>query len=242
MMRLNNFNLIILVLVIISVGFGLGEYILGPQDLLYVSVYPTYVSMPQLTATGTSLTQMSTTGVVQQQTTIGGNVRVDADGDINLYLAGRIHVTGMTPSMLEKELEKRYADYLIDPDVVITVEKPMNARYIICGEVRVPGVYVVDRDISILEAIVSAGGFLRTGIRYDVKVIRGGLENPELISCNLDEVMKEGNMRDNIKIQPGDIIFVPKTLLTRLNEVIEDLRPALSTIITGGNIYDMFKE
>jgi protein involved in polysaccharide export with SLBB domain len=241
MVNVDNFKLVIILLVIISIGSGFGEYILGPQDLLIVSVYPTYVSMPQLTATGTSLTQMSTTGI-QQTYTIGGNVRVDADGDINLYLAGRIHVTGMTPSMLETELEKRYSDYIINPDVVVTVEKPMNARYIICGEVRAPGVFVVDRDISILEAIVSAGGFLSTGLRYDVKVIRGGLENPELISCNLDEVMKEGNLKDNIKIQPGDIIFVPKTLLTRLNQVIEDLRPALSTIITGGNIYDMFKE
>ncbi|MGQ9705511.1 MAG: polysaccharide biosynthesis/export family protein [bacterium] len=241
MVRKDNILQIVFLLVIVFTSYSISEYILGPQDLLYISVYPVFVPLPQLMSTGTSLTQV-TTGVAQQQYTIGGNVRVDADGDINLYLAGRIHVTGMTPSMLEIELERRYADYLIEPDVVVTVEKPMNARYIICGEVRVPGVYVVDRDISILEAIVSAGGFLRTGLRYDVKVIRGGLEKPELISCNLDEVMKEGNVKDNIKIQPGDIIFVPKTLLTRLNEVIEDLRPALSAIITGGNIYDMFKE
>lgn len=212
-------------------GQGLSEYILGPQDVLYISVLPVFEP----------ILPMGSHEGVETEYPVGGRVIIDSDGTINLHLVGRIKVTGMTTSMLEEELQSRLSEYIIEPEVIVSVEKVANARYIICGEVRQPGVYVLNRDISILEAIVSSGGFLRTALKYDVKVIRGGLKNPELVSCNLDEVMTEGNLQDNIMIQPGDIIFVPKTMLTRLNEVLQNVTPAMSMIIRSGNVYDTFQ-
>lgn len=203
---------------------AIAEFLLGANDVIVIDVMPNYYY-------GTSDTLL-----------YGGEQMVDPDGNIHLKLVGDVNVSGMTPAMLSSVLEEEYADYLVNPEVVIKVINVSNSRFIISGEIWNPGVYTLNKDISVVEAIQLAGGPTDEALLYDVKVLRGGLEQPEVLSCNVDEILKKGKFDTNVNLESGDIIYVPKTLISRYNDLLERVTPTINAIVGGGRVVDTFED
>ncbi|WP_408670051.1 polysaccharide biosynthesis/export family protein [Lutibacter sp.] len=95
---------------------------------------------------------------------------VDADGDINFPVIGKIKIEGLTSKELTKKLSTLIAVYVKQP---IINSRLINFKVTVLGEVKVPGSYAVPNErISIIEAIGLAGDLTIQGERSTVLLVR----------------------------------------------------------------------
>lgn len=189
----------------------LSSYRLGPEDVISVSVF--------------DLPKYSKSGIV-----------VPPDGRIDYYLVrGGIQVAGRTTQQVADEIAQHLDEYIIDPKVSVSLDKAMSMRYGVIGDVAQPGVRVMSRRLSVLEAINEAGGVLGTGDKKKVMVLHWDADRMvKPIPIDVAAIEK-GKAPDSYFLSPGDQIFVPGNKWKRVESVIK-LAPILSfaRIFTGG--------
>jgi polysaccharide biosynthesis/export protein len=123
---------------------------------------------------------------------------------------------------LRNNIIMRPGDTLFVPDVT-------SRRALVLGEVRAPSVVVLDSDITVVEAITRAQGFARGARTHAVLVIRGSLDNPHVLSVDADAFLTAdapfdaGRVASNLVLQPGDIVYVSKTLWATFADFLRDL-------------------
>ena len=69
-------------------------------------------------------------------------------------------------------IKKRYDEYIIDPQVSVSLDQAGSYRYSVVGDVGAPGIKLMTRRLSVTEAVAEAGGVLQTGNRSRVVVLR----------------------------------------------------------------------
>jgi protein involved in polysaccharide export with SLBB domain len=143
---------------------------------------------------------------------LSGTFRVSETGAVSLPMIGVVHVRGLTPLELEKELRKRLADgYLKHPQVTVFVKEFNSKKIYVFGEVGRPGTFRYEPGMNIIQAITLAGGFTRTAWKNRTHVTRiiGGTERRIEVPV---EAIGEGAQK-NFLLRPGDIVFVPESPL-----------------------------
>jgi len=121
---------------------------------------------------------------------------------------------------------------IIQPNDVIFIPSVLENRVYVLGEVRSPGAFEIRGDLSLIEAISRAGDFTIAAVKDEVKIIRGDLKAPEIMTVDMKEVLK-GDLARNIPLKPGDIIYVPPTRLAQWNRFVEQLLPTIIAINAG---------
>ena len=120
-----------------------------------------------------------------------------------------VFVGGKTVEEVAAEITKQLDEYIIDPKVSVTLEKAMSARYSVMGKVVTPGIRVMDRKVSLYEAIAEAGGIDKDGERKKIAILRyddkGNLARQDV---DLSEIEK--GKAPMVFLNPGDQIIVPK--------------------------------
>ena len=111
---------------------------------------------------------------VYREPTLSDDVMVNERGDIVLSKVGTIHAASVTIRALEDTLRQRFATYLRNPDISITVLR----RVVVNGEVRRPDVYFVDLSSTLRDVIARAGGITEAGNPSHVAIIREGATIP----------------------------------------------------------------
>ena len=131
------------------------------------------------------------------------------DGKISLAMVGEVVAIGRTPTELEQDLLKLYANQLVSKEVNVLVVSSSYAVFV-SGAVLRPGKIMADRPLTPLEAVMEAGGF--DSAKADmtaVKVVRqeeGGTKN-----FTLDlKLILEGKSSEPFFLKKSDIIFVPE--------------------------------
>jgi protein involved in polysaccharide export with SLBB domain len=136
--------------------------------------------------------------------------RVDDNGFITHPLAGRIQLAGKTVADAEDILIKVLdGDYIRNPHITVFVLE--HSRFSVLGEVKTPGNYEIIGQVSMMEAISMAGGFTPVANEKKVRILRkakGGGE--QSIEVDVQEIM-DGAKEDNVFIQAGDVVNVPKS-------------------------------
>ncbi len=162
----------------------LSEYHLGPNDIISVEVFgqcPDYCKM-------------------------GITVPPTARISYPLIREG-ILVGGKTVEQIAAEVTKKLDEFIIDPKVTVTLEKAMSARYSVMGKVVQPGIRIMDRKVSLYEAIIEAGGVAKDGNKKKIALIRfdnqGKLSRQDI---NLAEI--ETGKVPMIFLNPGDQVLV----------------------------------
>jgi polysaccharide export outer membrane protein len=139
-------------------------------------------------------------------------VAVQPDGYISLRAVGEFHVEGQTVSVLEAALRARYAAILRDPVITIALKDFEKPYFIATGEVERPGKYELRGETTVAQALAIAGGLKDRAKRSHVLVFCGtggdGIEAKEL---NLKRVLSHDRQEGDLKLNPGDMVFVPKT-------------------------------
>ena len=94
-----------------------------------------------------------------------------------------------------------------DGDVI---QIPSTNSYFVFGEVKSPGLYSIDKDLTILQAITKAGGFTKIAAPSRTKVIRGKNGTEETIKVDISDIIK-GAKEKNIYIKADDIVVIPES-------------------------------
>ncbi len=161
---------------------------------------------------------------------------VRPDGKISLQLLGEIDVQGKSPSGLREELLKLYVPHLKKPEIAVIVRSLLNRRVYVGGQVITPGVIEIPAEVDVLQAVMQAGGFIFPEAEVkNVIVIRHKSGQRYAYSVNLDGALK-GEATQPFYLQPQDIVYVPRTKITKLDQWVDQhisqLLPRTGFLIT----------
>jgi protein involved in polysaccharide export with SLBB domain len=186
-------------------------YRIGPEDIISVEVF----GQPRYSRAG---------------------IIVPPSGRVSLQLIpGGLFVNGKTVDEIADLIRKKYDEYIIDPQVTVSLDKASSYRYSVIGDVGQPGIRLMSHRMTVTEALAEAGGVLRTGDKSKVVVFRrqaSGMLSP--IAVNVSAIYK-GKAPDSTYLVPGDQIVVPGNKFKTL-QTIMGLLPlmAFGRIFTGG--------
>jgi polysaccharide export outer membrane protein len=132
------------------------------------------------------------------------------DGKITLPIVGAVTAAGMTPTELQKDLLSLFSDQLVSKEVIVTVVSSTYVVYV-DGPVLHPGKITLDHPITVLDAIMEAGGFdySKANINKVVVIRHKGKTNSFIL--DLQPVLS-GSQKDEFFLAPGDIIHVPEKI------------------------------
>ena len=97
---------------------------------------------------------------------------------------------------------------LSDGDTLVI---PKGNTFFVFGEVRKPGAYHLDKDTNVLEGITLAGGFTDKAAPGRVRVIRSTGAGQEVISVDMNDVIKRGQRDKAIPLRENDVVVVPES-------------------------------
>ncbi len=120
-----------------------------------------------------------------------------------------IFVGGKSIEQIRDEITKKLDEYIIDPNVMVTLVKVGSARYGVVGKVEKQGNFLMTRRISVFDAITESGGISKEGDKKKAIILRPNAENKfDPILVNLKEI-EEGKAA-MAYLQPGDQVLIPK--------------------------------
>ena len=133
---------------------------------------------------------------------------------------GGIFVNGKTVDEVAAIITKHYDEYIIDPQVTVSLDKASSYRYSVIGDVGQPGVRLMNHRMTLTEALAEAGGVLPTGDKSKVVVMRRKNDgNLDPIIVNVSAIYK-GKAADNTYLVPGDQILVPGNKLKKWQQIM----------------------
>lgn len=172
------------------------NYRLGPEDIISVEVF----NQPRYSR---------------------ANITVPPSGRVSLSLIpGGVFVNGKTVFEVAEIIKKKYDEYIIEPQVTVSLDKAASYRYSIVGDIAQPGVRLMNHRMTVTEAIAEAGGVLNTGDKSKILVLRRG-PNGTLaqIPVNVSAIYK-GKAPDTTYLAPGDQILVPGNKLKKFQQIM----------------------
>ena len=139
---------------------------------------------------------------------------VRPDGRVSTPLSPDVLALGRTPSQLSQEIESNLKKYVQEPNVTVMVtgfqQGPLNRAIRAIGEVAQIRTIPYRVNLSLLDVIVAANGLTRFAAGNRTLVVREGATGPETYNVRLDDLLKEGDVTQNIAMQPGDTVIVPQ--------------------------------
>jgi polysaccharide biosynthesis/export protein len=170
-----------------------GTYILQRRDVIEIKVY----DLPE----------------------VSGTVAIRPDGKISVPLLNDVVAAGLTPDHLAANLTQGYKHEFRNPRVTVIVRSFSNQNVFVGGEVDKPGLLPLDSQMTVLQAILRAGGVKETAKQKGVILLRNdGHGKPEVRQLSLLAV---ADGAPDILLQPFDVVLVPKTKVAQLNKWID---------------------
>jgi len=175
---------IITILILSSVPIKAQDYLVGPDDVLKITVY--------------------------REEDMDRTVRVSADGYISFPMIGNVKVGGLSVAELERAMALELIRFLKNPKVSVFIEE--YATITVSGQVEKPGSFSLKGGLTVVEAISMAGGFTKIAAKNAVKIMR--LENGEKksITVKVADISKRGDKSKDVSLKRGDIVYVPESL------------------------------
>jgi len=161
----------------------LDEYRIGPEDTLLVSVW--------------------------KNDAISKTVPVRPDGMVSLPLVHDVRAAGLTPLELRDLLAKKLAEFIPNPEVSVIVTEVRSFKVSVIGEVTKPARYELKSRTTVLDVLALAGGLNEFAARTRIVILRTDGKVMRRIPFNYNKVIAAGGERDNVYLQPGDVVVVP---------------------------------
>ena len=134
---------------------------------------------------------------------------VRPDGGISFPLAGELQAAGNSVAQLSDTLAVKLSQFIPSPVVTVTLQENLGNRIYVTGRVNKPGVYLVNQDVNVLQALAIAGGLTPFAERRNIKILRQENGVERAIPFNYKQVQRGEQLRQNIVLQPGDTVLVP---------------------------------
>jgi len=163
------------------------EYRIGPGDSLNVFVW----NHPDLTVT----------------------VPVRPDGMISTPLAEKVVAAGKTASQLARDLELALGEYVRSPKVNVIVTSFVGSmdQIRVVGQATNPQSIPFRAHMTLLDVMITVGGLGQFAAGNRAKIVRGMPPNQTEVKVRLNDLMSRGDMKQNMEMQPGDILIIPES-------------------------------
>ncbi len=163
---------------------------------------------------------------------MAGGYTVDADiKRLRLIRQGRKFPINLY-NIIERGDESQ--NVIIDAgDIVDIPESPLGERVYVLGAVANQGVYQLRNARDLLTALALAGNFTSEAKEEQTLIVRGydspGAK-PLVMMADLDALLNKADVSQNIPLQDGDLVYVPRMLIGDINRWIENARPMLELV------------
>lgn len=165
------------------------SYVLGAGDQLSIAVY----RAPELSMPG---------------------IPVRPDGRISMPLIPDIVAAGKTPTQLGKELEDKLKEYVQDPIVTVMVTAfigPFERQVKVVGEATEPTAIPYRDSMTVLDVMIATRGLTRYASGNSAKIVRRVDGKLQEIPVRLNDLIKNGDICQNVEMQPGDTLIIPQS-------------------------------
>jgi len=132
-------------------------------------------------------------------------VFVRPDGKISLPLLGEVQAAGRSVAELSGALSETYSKTVKGAQVTVTLREVRSRPAFFVGGVGKPGPLQLTQELTLLQALSIVGGLVPAADMESAYVLRGDKQIP----VDFVRLIQKGDIRQNIKIQPGDTIVVP---------------------------------
>jgi polysaccharide export outer membrane protein len=164
-------------------------YLIGPGDSLSVFVYQS----PALSA---------------------ASLAVRPDGRISLPLIPDIIAAGKTPTALSKDIEDRLMEYVKEPNVSVMVsgfQGPLNRQIRVIGEATEPLAIPYRDGMTLLDVMIQTKGLTRYASGNSAVIVRDVAGKRQKITVRLSDLIKDGDIDQNVAMLPGDMLIIPQS-------------------------------
>jgi polysaccharide biosynthesis/export protein len=174
-------------------------YLIGPGDLLAISVY----GRPELGSGGAGVGGSGAAGATAPARLSGS--RVDETGSVRLPLIGSVPLAGLSAAKAEERLKVAYKPIIKEPWITVDVLEYRSRPLYLFGNFKKPGIVYMDRPLTLLQGIAQADGVDSIAALRSARLSRGGKVQP----VDIYELLANGDQRQNIWLHPGDAIYLP---------------------------------
>ena len=172
------------------VGLTTEEYRIGVDDMVSVSVW--------------------------QNKDLDVIVPVRPDGKISVPLIGDVAAGGRTSQEVADDIEEKLAVYVRDPQVAVILTELRSHEYLsrvrVTGAVREPISIAYRPGMTVLDAVLAAGGPTEFAAKDRTQLHRRGDEGSRSYAVPLASLLEQGDLSANFPVHPGDVITVPERI------------------------------
>ena len=169
------------------------DYLIGPPDRLTITILP--------------------------DPPVVENVVVRPDGMITIQLIGDVPAGGKTTDQVATDIQNRISRFKRGALVTVALAGAESPVVTVLGEVRGPTTFPLTRQMRISEALGTVGGPTLFADSDEIQLVRPG--NPtKVIMVNLDAI-RDGDLRTNVQVYGGDLVYVPPTALASVGYAIQ---------------------
>jgi polysaccharide export outer membrane protein len=166
---------------------GDAEYTIGPGDTLQVFVW--------------------------RHDDLSSTVPVRPDGRISTPLVEDMQAAGKTPTKLARDIEGVLTEYIRTPTVNIIVQSfvgTFGEQIRVVGQAANPQALPYRDGMTLLDVMIAVGGLSEFAAGNRAKIIRRVGEEQAEIAVRLDDLLNEGDIRQNVSMRPGEVVIVPE--------------------------------
>ena len=176
---------------------------------------------------------------------IGGHTPKADLSRVELTRVGKIYYINLYKMLTQggegMDIILENGDRVIIPELpTFKEEKFVTNRIYVLGEVSAPGLIETKTDTTLLEAITRAGGVKLTGAKSNARIVRGDIRNPEVIPIDLKKLIDKSDLSLNVKLQNGDVIYVPTTFLGKVGNSFTQIIPILNAFTYPAIYRDLY--
>lgn len=136
-------------------------------------------------------------------------VIIRPDGRFSFPLAGEVQASGRSADEIRLDIEQKLKKYIPEAVVAVMVEDVSGNRIYVIGQVTKPGMYVMNPELTVLQALSLAGGGTPFAKLDNINVIRGHGTAQKTLPFNYGQVIDGKALQQNIALQSGDVVLVP---------------------------------
>ena len=181
------------------------KYTLGPDDVIKVEV--------------------------RRHPEFSGEYPINSEGKIQYKYLGDVIVAGMTKDEVKERLTQILSEYVIKPEIDVQISAYLSKVFYVVGEVGRPGKFFMRGDtITVREALVQAGLPTYAAAMRRCRIItpnQTGKDNYGEV--NVYALLYEGDLRENKIMQPGEVLYIPATVIAKIIRVISPVTDAVSS-------------
>jgi len=144
----------------------------------------------------------------EQDKALSTDAVVRPDGKISVPMLNDLPAAGLTPEQLADAVQQAASKYIRDAAATVIVREIHSRKVFVIGEVTKPGAVDLGGEMSVMQALASAGGFLEHAKKSDVVIVRKANDREQRFKFNYKDVVKGKNVEQNIRLLPGDTVLV----------------------------------